>query len=1016
MERLISKKEIQDVFTDTNTTTTREYNFILKYYQKLGSILINQYTSYKRLLCIMEPGMGKTLFSLNIAYNLSKVYFDHWLIDGNINGYVIVLGTTNDIFQDELLSWLNFGFLSKDELIQLNTLRQKASNFNGSNDSQEEYLSYRNHIKRRLKNKHYRGFYQFFGYKKFVNDLFILPKNFDMLTYTTDQIIELIDKGTIMLNKNITNLFEDKNSIIIADEFHDTYNSVEKNTYGYAIKTILHYYPETRLVALTATEINNNSTELLDILSFLEYKDSVPSGLFEQVNGAQVLTHKKDVLDKLFDFLTGKIFVCRNTNITDYPTTIQHGEYINVTIGGKKYQEDILKFILCETPENNEIKKQLKLSEDELRVESILFDIIIPKVVVDQDKLSTIGHFTTIKSAYIYYKNIEQNELINDFIRIVQHEDTYILEGKFLHKDNLKIYSPKYHTMLVTMLDNIRYKRGKTYIYHKYINEGINIISSILLENGFLREGMMSNNETICSLCSMRKVDHDKLTHKFQPCIWIEYTGESNKNDRFIILAKWNSIDNKQGTNYMMLLSTITQSLTLLSTRCCFIMFKPKSVPNINQIFGRIRRNRSHEQLDAIDRNVNYYIYANKTGGEIEKYAKKIVTFMDIQRTKQIVYRSAFNLYLDYSQIEHSENIFDVDISDVYTYIDKKKSTFDLTIDKTTFKAFYTYNEIIRCFQFIKQLFHNYNYLHEDNIYKEFTDEFDTFSFEESNYEIALYLLCYNNKSRLFLHNAHIINSLLDTNITKRDGITYKLCYYEPYYVTLPYINEDVVVDHIFLYMTHMYNAVVEDMGLSHYIKSDITAYLAEKTNISYYDIKKDIFTKYKNFDIDIISEIVVNYDEPILINLIKDCVIYIFRILINPRTILSEFHEKYIKLIFYFDSLNIIIYANSLIDTPLYDNYKDFIKDGDFDTIEFDANKAQMTISKIQTLIKSTYSKSSYSLDKYYTKFTAYLNTKSTEFINATPIAPKTVLIRTMLTYYLWVTISIRIYICSNI
>jgi hypothetical protein len=953
IEDLINKKEIIIPLTTKNEIeTTDEYQFMLKYYQEIGHILINEHTKFKRLLGVMEPGTGKTLFSLNIGYNMAKIYYNQWLIDNKINGYVIILGFTNDIFQDELVNWTNFGFVTHEELIEYKRLRLETSE--GKNS--DLFMRMNSMLKQRFKNKQYRGFFQFYGYKKFSNYLFILPKNLNLLDYTIDQVIEKIDKGIIKLNNVITDLFKDKNSFIICDEFHELYNSIEKNTYGYAVKIILHYYPETRLLGLTATEINNKATEIIDLFSFLEYNDKAPTydDIFDK--DEKVILPPKN--DKIYNFLSNKLFVYRNTSTKDFPNIIEHGEYIEK---GK-----ILKFVLCDNSSELSKEEQADLDNEE---DSLQLDINIPKFNEDG---KIIEYFKSVKSAYLYY---HQTKIMNEYIHIDYIENNYYLSGRFLKGKELLKWSSKYYTMWKTLKEQIKKGSGKTFIYHKFITEGINVIQSILLENGFVTEGQSHTDNTLCSKCGMKKIKHNESSlHDFIPCVILVYTGEINKNDKLVIKTKWNYINNKYGYYYMCFLSTIKQSITLLATRNCLIMHKPKDLSEINQIYGRIRRNGSHNQLPEAERVVNYYIFVKKNGKEMIYYINKINEFKKIQQLKIICYKAAFNLYLDYSQINPSENIFDIDIKTIYKNIEEKRETWSKkNVNLHTYRAFYNYNEIVRTFLILKKIFEIKHRFHKKDVYNYFYSFNEVCKYVESyNFEIALYILCYNNKQNIFIMNSHIFNTLLDTNIIVQNNV-YKLCFIDPYYCLIPYENNKILIDYIHMNDKLLGHGIYTNRNIS----LDITKYISKKQEFSYFTMKQHIFKNYINDDMNsnTINEVIVNYDEDTLLNIIKDCIVYVFNILTNQESHMSEFHEYYIKLLLYFDTINIVIYANMLENTDYYDRYKDYVVDSN---IYKDLNNDEITVNKIQSLIKSSYSKSFYDLQKYYDKFIQYISSHS--------------------------------------
>ena len=77
------------------------------------------------------------------------------------------------------------------------------------------------------------------------------------------------------------------------------------------------------------------------------------------------------------------------------------------------------------------------------------------------------------------------------------------------------------------MLTDLNNTVGKVFIYHNNINKsGVNMISSILKENGYIELNDTPNSSTRCSIC--KKFYNDKhVNHEFQALRFILYTGQS---------------------------------------------------------------------------------------------------------------------------------------------------------------------------------------------------------------------------------------------------------------------------------------------------------------------------------------------------------------------------------------------------------------------------------------------------------------------------------------------------------
>jgi hypothetical protein len=73
----------------------------------------------------------------------------------------------------------------------------------------------------------------------------------------------------LILDSEIVEMF--RNSLLICDEIHHTYNSQEKNNWGVALGLILEKEDELNLrtIFLSATTINNSPSEVVDLIRLL---------------------------------------------------------------------------------------------------------------------------------------------------------------------------------------------------------------------------------------------------------------------------------------------------------------------------------------------------------------------------------------------------------------------------------------------------------------------------------------------------------------------------------------------------------------------------------------------------------------------------------------------------------------------------------------------------------------------------------------------------------------------------
>ena len=120
----------------------------------------------------------------------------------------------------------------------------------------------------RLSNKNYGGYFNFYGYQEIVNKLFIFKNQaIDYKILNIHKLYSEIVKGNIEINTTFLNEFKD--TLIICDEIHNIYNSAKINNYGLAILYILLNNKNTKLVGISATPLNKNPREIVDLINIL---------------------------------------------------------------------------------------------------------------------------------------------------------------------------------------------------------------------------------------------------------------------------------------------------------------------------------------------------------------------------------------------------------------------------------------------------------------------------------------------------------------------------------------------------------------------------------------------------------------------------------------------------------------------------------------------------------------------------------------------------------------------------
>ncbi len=465
----------------------RNQNLQYMSYQLFPQNFMNPNTPAKRVLMQWETGTGKTIGTLGLAMNFIK-YFRLEQESGHTEiGSVFIIGFSEGVFKNELLRFPEFGFLSRDERYRLDKLKRVAAS--GSQADVDRYTELVVRIKKRFSNRKGNGFFRFFGYKAFVNRILVASEGIDLNNLSEDQIRSAIADGKITYNTDLLAQF--KNSLIICDEIHNVYNSVEKNNWGIAIQAVLDHEPSCRAVFASATPLNNSPTEIVDLLNLLlENKRLKKSDFFSGNN------LKPGALEQIAELSRGRVSFLRDVNPKYYPAIDSQGE----TIPSIPY----LKFIRCEMSsfQYNTYKKiyQGALSQDN----QYLVDFALENPLPQKENPDNLGLYQTSQIRQLLptapQKWKDKHGL--DF------KDGKII-GDGLQYDTLKKYSAKYAKMLDEIYKVIAERKGKIFIYHNVVHmSGVLFIEQVLLKNGFIDETGGSNDDTRCMRCGKIKKHH----------------------------------------------------------------------------------------------------------------------------------------------------------------------------------------------------------------------------------------------------------------------------------------------------------------------------------------------------------------------------------------------------------------------------------------------------------------------------------------------------------------------------
>lgn len=476
-------------------------------YQLFVSNYINPNTPYSRLLMKWQTGTGKSIGSLSVAMNFIK-YFQKEELKGSTNiGSIYIMGFTSQIFYNEILRFPEFGIISRCELKKLKTLKKRA--YNGTKYDKEYLQEFKMKIKKRFSNRQNSGFFKFIGYKKLVNMIFKIRDTGIQLNKLNEKgIADAIKERKIILNTEVLNQF--KNSLIICDEIHNVYNSLNKNNWGVALQYVLNSHSSVRALFMSATPINNSPTEIIDLLNLLLPNTHYPTSLNKKDFFNDDQTLKRGALDKIAELCKGRVSYIRDVNPIYFPSKTFIGECIK--------NVPYLKFVRCPMSEFQYTAYQDAFTGHLSSDSQYVIDFALP------NPNGKIGLYQTseIKKYLQHTSQKWQDE------NKIYYRDNKIM-GDILRLKNLPKISAKYAKMMNVINDIITNQKGKIFIYHNVIHmSGVLFIQEILLQNYIISEYANSTSNTLCAICGNPR--HMHTSEQLGGGAGSEYSTSYNKN------------------------------------------------------------------------------------------------------------------------------------------------------------------------------------------------------------------------------------------------------------------------------------------------------------------------------------------------------------------------------------------------------------------------------------------------------------------------------------------------------
>lgn len=453
-----------------------------------------------------------------------------------------------------------------------------------------------------------------------------------------------------MININI--LKKLYNSLIIFDEIHRTYNSIEKNEWGNIVMFINHFFGKNiHILYMSATPITNytEKNELINYLTFpKENKDVndilLDANLKKEDNffSKSVISIFDELINKnykiyddaeIIEIIKGKISFVPDLDVSNKPVLNFFGDKLPGT--------QMIKVIKCEICDAEVDSYDPPLSSLPINSKELVdipdnYRMPIIKDIGFGKFISNLREEWVSNGTYLKEKGFEFKFLPN-------FEEAVDIDGPILeHIENI---STKYYT-LIKLLKNTK---GKTLIYHNNNhNNGVSFIANILKKHGYSMLYSNLGDDNICKNCKTTYNNHSKECLKFVSKTFSYINSELKKEDQFKIFEIFNSKENDEGDviEILIISKMFKEGYDFQTVRNMFIITLPDNIPGLIQLIGRCVRTESHARLPPIENYVNMYILVNTYKNvklEDYEYSRKWDDFKQIQEFDKTLHTYAIN-------------------------------------------------------------------------------------------------------------------------------------------------------------------------------------------------------------------------------------------------------------------------------------------------------------------------------------------------------------------------------------
>jgi len=525
-----------------------------------------------------------------------------------------------------------------------------------------------------------------------------------------ERLAEAVKRGDVLVNEDL--LAELRGGLLVADEIHNVYNILETNNYGIAIQYALDALgaEAPRAVYMSATPVTGSAAEVVDLLNLLVPRSALPGGaplrradFFtraavpataadadpdgeepDEAPSFVVSQLREGALERIAHLAAGRVSFLLDSDVGSYPRRLFVGE----EVAGVPY----LRLTPCPMAPFHErtlAREQAPEGAEGGRDPGAglaanaytLYDMAFPNPEFAPDAAADSG------ATYGLYRSGETPTLLGQAPEewraaagvIVEKgaeagvsSGTYVMTGPFLGPERLALYSTKFARIVEATLAAVRAGPGKVMIYHHRVRmSGVLLLQEALRMNGFADETSSPTDTTICAVCGVARAAHGRTGsgadsdgdgdgggHAYTPARFVVAHSDVDRAVMVRSIARFNAPTNLQGHQYRVIIGSkiVREGLNFRGVRRQFVASLPTDYPTMIQVFGRVVRKDSHNELPADERDVQISVFVStradgRPSPELQRYIDKGREYLVIQEVERALHAYAVDGFANYARI-----------------------------------------------------------------------------------------------------------------------------------------------------------------------------------------------------------------------------------------------------------------------------------------------------------------------------------------------------------------------------